>query len=71
MVSMNELDLSEKVNVQMRLPRDVYERLIAESRRTMIPVTFLVRRCVLDCYGGDSILPSGDTNRTNSVQEVQ
>lgn len=61
--------------IQVRLPEAVVQRLRRESTREGIPVSLLIRRCVLRDYGEDSYLPENsrnpdeDTGKLHSVNK--
>ena len=65
-----QTELSNPVTFQMRLPKPVLERMKQESEEDMIPLTLLARKCIIRTYGGDSVLPSDSTERTESAQKV-
>ena len=58
------------VTFQMRLPREVLDRMRNESSADMIPMNLLARRCIVREYGGVTVLPSESTERTESVETV-
>lgn len=63
--------LSDPVTFQTRLPVEVLNRMRAESERDMIPLSFLVRKCLLRVYGGDSFGVAESTERTEGVRKIQ
>lgn len=65
-----QTELSNPITVQMRLPKPVFDRMREESEADMIPMTLLVRRCVIRNYGGDTVLPEDSTERTETSETV-
>lgn len=68
---MVQIELSDPVTVQMRLPVDVMERLKDESRRTMIPLTLVMRKYLLNGCSGDFSASEDRTKSTENVQNIQ
>lgn len=74
MVQTDDETLSEPMTFQMRLPHRVKMRLVEESRRTMISMNQLVRRCVLAEYeepDGESFVAHDSTKSTVTVGNIQ
>lgn len=64
-----QTELSEPISI--RLPVEVLERIKEEAEADMIPFTFVMRRCLIRAYGGESFLPSSSTKRTAGAQNIR
>ncbi len=49
-------------DVHVKFPSEVMARLRARHRQTGIPVSHLVRKSVMDEYGGVDVVPEAVTN---------
>lgn len=58
-------------DLHLLLPDEVYERLEVESKRDLIPVSHLARRCVLREYGGGSVVSSDYRNHVDTARTMQ
>lgn len=68
-VQIVQTELSEPISI--RLPVSILERIKQEAEADMIPFTFVMRRCLIRAYSGDSFVSANSTKSTGVGQNIQ